>query len=636
MKIFSLNFQDQEMEHEYQKEITSIYKNYQKTQKWIVLPLVVFQISIKIMREDWLLLTVLLLCSLLYALNLKCTSSSNRYFKDLLLFMSLVLYNFFFPYNSVFQKKELQLQTYSLDGYFQALTILALMNTLSYSKKQLILVVIFTFQITIFRNPNIQLWEQVVLHIFELCIYIHYCYCFENFRRKVFIQANTQKILEDNIQTYNDIESFIISYNPPKNKLILMQKNRQQQITEQIQDEFIDKIRNTKVSSYDSKRRFTQFTSQEVLENQANMTLENFLFYEFTNKKKYIMHLIHQSESNNSYLLKGFLYQESYTIKVVKIYQEKPCALVLLIENKKDNVIDQLNLRNKIAMKALDQIGDVFREYVKPSLISFQWIYNNKQKIKNIVFINKLLRKVNSNLLKCYNDFSNIQDYFSINKEFQRCLIQKFDIKEFIEQIQQHVVRYFGDDKGIFFTIDCKIPDTYVRQDQRQLKQLFLNLFFFILEKQSGSKNSHPNYVHITLVQEKDESNQQMSIKIRIDYEGHHLSKAAINSLPIINPQTIGELKHNSQKAFDLLLPISLLIIRKIGPHDKLTLKQNRMNRNFMEFQIFNALEENYHLLPIISFYPKDNILTTSSLAKHYSEYFDQVPIVQLNSIQEF
>lgn len=41
------------------------------------------------------------------------------------------------------------------------------------------------------------------------------------------------------------------------------------------------------------------------------------------------------------------------------------------MENKKDNVIDQLNLRNKIAMKALDQIGDVFREYVKPSLISF-------------------------------------------------------------------------------------------------------------------------------------------------------------------------------------------------------------------------------------------------------------------------
>ncbi|CAD8114970.1 unnamed protein product [Paramecium sonneborni] len=623
MKFFSQSFEDQEMEYEYQKEITNVYKNYQKTQKWIILPLVVFQISLKIMRADWLLLTVLILCSILYALNLKCTSSSNRYFKDLLLFLSLVLYNFFF---SILREGIITLNLF----------IRWLLSSFNNFGKQLILVVIFTFQITIFRNPNIQLWEQLILHLFELCIYIHYCYTFESFRRQVFIQANTQKILEDNIQTYNDIESFLISYNPPMNKLILVQKNREHHITEQIQDEFIDKIRNTKVSQYDNIKRFTQLASQEILENQDNMTLEMFLFYEFTNRKKQIMHLIHQSEHKDSYMLKGFLYHESYTIKVVKFYQEKPCALVLLIENKKDNVIDQLNLKNKITMKALDYISDVFRDYVKPSLISFQWIYNNKQKNKNIVFINKLLRKVNSNLLKSYNDFSNIQDYFSINKEFQRCLIQKFDIKEFIESIYQHVVRFFGDDKGLFFSIDCKISDTYVRQDQRQLKQLFLNLFFFILGKQSGSKHNHSNFIHITLQQVKDESNQQMSIKIRIDYEGHNLSKAALNNLPIINPQTIGELRHNSQKRFDLLLPISLLIIRKIGPHDKLTLNQNEMNRNFMEFQIFNSLEENYHLLPIISFYPKDNILTTSSLAKVYSEYFDQVPIVQLNSIQEF
>ncbi|CAD8118690.1 unnamed protein product [Paramecium sonneborni] len=454
--------------------------------------------------------------------------------------------------------------------------------------------------------------------------------------RQVFIQANIQKNLEDNIQTYNDIESFIISYNSSKNKLILMQKNRQQKITEIIQNDFIEKIRNIKVSSFDSKRRFTQFTSQEMLENQANMTLEMFLFYEFTNKKKKIMHLIHQPELNNSYLLRGFLQQESYTIKVVKFHQQKPCAIVLLMENKKDNVIEELNLRNKITMKALDYIGDLFRELVKPSLISFQWIYNNKQKNKNIVFINKLLRKVNSNLLKCYNDFSNIQDYFSINKEFQRCLIQKFDIKQFIESISQNVIRYFGDDKGLFFTIDCQVQDTYVKQDQKQLKQLFLNLFFFILGKQAETNNIQPNQIHITLQQEKDESNQQMSIKIRIDYEGHHLSKTAINNLLIINPQTIEELKQNSKKAFDLQLPISLLIIRKIGPHDKLTLKQNNMNKNFIEFQIFNSLEENYHLLPVISFNPKDNILITQSLPKHYSEYFDQIPIVQLNSIQEF
>lgn len=41
------------------------------------------------------------------------------------------------------------------------------------------------------------------------------------------------------------------------------------------------------------------------------------------------------------------------------------------MENKKDNVIEELNLRNKITMKALDYIGDLFRELVKPSLISF-------------------------------------------------------------------------------------------------------------------------------------------------------------------------------------------------------------------------------------------------------------------------
>lgn len=72
-----------------------------------------------------------------------------------------------------------------------------------------------------------------------------------------------QRILDDNIYTYSDIESFVIKYNARGNKFTVTQKDRQLNINEKIQDDFIEKIRTIKVSHYDSKRRHTQFTSQE-------------------------------------------------------------------------------------------------------------------------------------------------------------------------------------------------------------------------------------------------------------------------------------------------------------------------------------------------------------------------------------
>ena len=66
---------------------------------------------------------------------------------------------------------------------------------------------------------------------------------------------------------------------------------------------------------------------------------------------------------------------------------------------------------------------------------------------------------------------------------------------------------------------------------------------------------------------------QQDCQRFKIIFQGPNLNKVALNGLPIINPQKISELRHNSEKSFDLELPIALMIVRKLGPYDKIRLK---------------------------------------------------------------
>lgn len=67
--------------------------------------------------------------------------------------------------------------------------------------------------------------------------------------------------------------------------------------------------------------------------------------------------------------------------------------------------------------------------------------------------------------------------------------------------------------------------------------------------------------MRIELVEENGELNE-MFIKISFCFKGQAFSKDRLDSLPILNPQSIEELKHNNNKQLELELPIILMIVR--------------------------------------------------------------------------
>lgn len=46
-----------------------------------------------------------------------------------------------------------------------------------------------------------------------------------------------------------------------------------------------------------------------------------------------------------------------------------------------------------------------------------------------------------------------------------------------------------------------------------------------------------------------------------------------MNKFPIVNPITLEEVKKNDKKPLDLYISIALLIIRNLGPFDKMTMR---------------------------------------------------------------
>lgn len=88
-------------------------------------------------------------------------------------------------------------------------------------------------------------------------------------------------------------------------------------------------------------------------------------------------------------------------------------------------------------------------------------------------------------------------------------------------------------------------------------------------------------------------------IRIRLEYQGMCFCKDSLNGLPFINPVTISELRHNTEKAYLLNLPMAVVIVRKLGPTNKIYIKQNKNSNSYLEFLIFRELYEDFHLMSL-------------------------------------
>lgn len=70
---------------------------------------------------------------------------------------------------------------------------------------------------------------------------------------------------------------------------------------------------------------------------------------------------------------------------------------------------------------------------------------------------------------------------------------------------------------------------------------------------------------------------------------------------------------------------MAVVLIRKLGPSNKIYIKQSKNAINSLEFYIYRELTEDFHLMPLQSQHPLNYLITNtrSSLHGKHAAYFD-------------
>lgn len=82
------------------------------------------------------------------------------------------------------------------------------------------------------------------------------------------------------------------------------------------------------------------------------------------------------------------------------------------------------------------------------------------------------------------------------------------------------------------------------------------------------------NEIIISLLEEY--SNLNNTFTITITYKSQiKISKSELHHFPIINPLKFKDFKHNIRNSLYLEIPISIFIVRLLGPNNKIILKKS-------------------------------------------------------------
>ncbi|CAD8118669.1 unnamed protein product [Paramecium sonneborni] len=629
MNNLSLSFSDKLVETRYQNHKKELSQQLLKIQQGLVILILLYVLISSAFKQNWVSLCIcgIGLILLIISVKLNIDRQEQCYLNN-----TIIIFMTIFNYYKSLQKilSETFQQTSYIDGYMLALATTSLLNQATFMQKCFIHISIYIL-LQIFE-PNLiqEVWEQMILFLVYLTLHLIYLYKTEQISRQEYIQLIKHQNAEQQLVNQSGITLYIVNYKRDKNQILLSTYNNEDNITIQQQSQFISEIRNMKVFIKDQESQ-TYYKSQEEIQQDAMMTLEKFLFYFLSSPEK-LKDYVNKFQINSLIKLQGVQNQENYNISIFKYFGEVPNAIILISQNKKDVFIEELKLRYKIFQQVLETIDDIFQSQVKMSLIYFKGL-DKYQKVKsnNIDFC--LYKKVQSKISKAYNDFQNIKDFFNLNSSFQRSIIQKFNFIQFLEEILIEIKAYFYQSKKFNYSITNKLKKDIVFQDQKQLKQLFLNLLYYISE--------HSQDIGIILEQGEDYSLKKQYFCIKIEFQGSSFSKDAIKGLPFINPNTLSELRHNAEQVYQLNLPMAIVIVRKLGPTNKIHIKQNNKNGSkSIEFFIFKELTEDFHLMPLKSQHPSNYLILNarSSIHAKHAAYFDLLslsPRIQLDNFSE-
>ncbi|CAK88141.1 unnamed protein product (macronuclear) [Paramecium tetraurelia] len=615
MNFITLRFNNSEFEHRYSSQRKSLQKQSQTVYRLFLIILISLEILGNIVQKLWfetiLNLFALLIMLLGYIFKQQLASLNNT-----LTLIAILIYNIQHPIKYGFLKQSSDKEI--LQGYFICLGTLGIISQWSYLIKTFITIVVLILNITSICQDSDH-WRQVLIFTFSSIIAIYSFYTNEQQTRISFIIMNNKDIIEENLYKQIEIQSYIVHFNLRQNQFDLIRQNRVSQITENKQQNFINLIRSMKVILFSQRRRKSIIQSSQMLNPTNKLNLEQFLFYLFMNHEKMQEITKNCTVDNQTYELIGLIGLDVHHIKIIRTEDTKPCLIILIKENRKESQNKSLKYKLKISNKLLNQVQESIQSRIRVCLIYLKQILSSEM-LKNAQLMSdnkKIILFLNSQITKTYTDINNIQDFANLNSKFTKVVLNHFDLSNCIQECISifNVLFPKTHEKKIKFI--SHLTDNRIYTDQKKLKQLLFNCLFFIFQSTE----------HITIELKDEESKDDLSqkfIKFDIIYSGSIFTAEKISKLPILNPQSLEELRHNSYQQLNLEIPIALMIIRQIGPYKQMQFKQNAVQKqNMLSFYVFKSLED-FHLIPIISLHPSDNLITNQKLFKK-SSYVNRI-----------
>ncbi|CAD8196978.1 unnamed protein product [Paramecium octaurelia] len=595
MNLITLNFEVSYIEKEFRESKQKLFSTILVYQKWIFGLINFLSFVNCLISKNWIIASISIGTLILILISIK-VNKKYPYVYEIAIIIYMVSINAYIAFEQQFASNDWQYT----ETFFISFTFASLLNLMNFMKRALLLIITVTLHLIFgVRHSDINV-DTYFRYLLYVVLYVQFMYQFERLLRTTFLDYQKCQQYLSKISKFKDVQSYSIKYDERKS-LILIEKNNNKRILKEDQEEFLKMVTNMQMSMQIQKSRVAEIISVDNIFSPKKQTLKQFLVYYTQESNSDINDT--PSKIKQDIQIYGFYQEQVFALSIFRSFDVQPVTVLLMKESKSETQEEEMRLRMRNNSKQLNYIQQIFDKQIKKSLIYFKWIKNFANKQTDAQLINKTLQMINYSLIKGYTDFLNLETFtlqkmLSLGiKQFDLILLIK-DVFAFFDGYNKQKPLSLGYIQQ--FEVINNLSSNCILSDYKYTKLLLHNVINFTSQKSQT--------IQVILDEVTTDFQLTPIIRIKILYQGPNITKTQLLGLPILNPQSLQELKHNSTVPLDLDLAVSLILVRRLGPFDRLKLIQQKRKSNYLEFYIFQHLMEDYLLIPITSMKPSDKI----------------------------
>ncbi|KAM3140856.1 hypothetical protein pb186bvf_007083 [Paramecium bursaria] len=409
---------------------------------------------------------------------------------------------------------------------------------------------------------------------------------------------------------------FIISLNPRTN---------------QFQTEFYNDSSKTQYSADDNEKMKDLLRNISIIVKQENsfhdmfimrsvdgsmkksnipkkLTLEEFVFNLYND-------LIKDKQDERLQFYNGFY--EDQPVKIhLKPYDIGKKTIVIVIEEERNNLVIEKQVQQK---QYLNRIVNQVIEHITTSQVH---VFKSLQCLK--INNHKSLLTAQCINLSIMNKYYNFSQFLQIHREqFHQGRIKPINLSNYLGDLSRYL-KHFAEQQKKSFKLEQLFKDgLIVKLNEKFLTQVIINLFEMALQ-QSKQEHVITLYVHQqnnidplrkpqdnNINNKKDkynktdpdlgkiesdesaEDSKQQVIKFSIVFTGQQSYPQDEQDELILNPTSVDHFAHNNYAKFDIIPPITKMLISKLGPYKEYYFQSQTIEPKFLDCPSFKDINMN-------------------------------------------